>query len=204
MAVGFGNGAVGMQEGAVTKPTAASIGKVVAAARKKEYASYEKYGALADVKEAVQAATMWNYIYTPAEYGSAKHFFIIFVYIHMYIYNYPYQRLVSLDDYDRVVLSWDLRCILTIYFMLMCIISDTISLNSQSFFQRPFLPVSRQWNFVQGGVNLDWAYVIFDWDNIFATYMTSLDAKEIAYSNFIQVIRSRTSGNPYPSSHVPP
>lgn len=73
-----------------------------------------------------------------------------------------------------------------------------------SFFQRPFLPVSRQWNFVQGGVNLDWAYVIFDWDNIFATYMTSLDAKEIAYSNFIQVIRSRTSDNPYPSSHVPP
>ena len=128
MAVGFGNGAVGMQEGAVTKPTAASIGKVVAAARKKEYATYEKYGALADVKEAVQAATMWNYIYTPAEYGSAKHFFIIFIYIHMYmymymyiymyIYNYPYQRLVSLDDYDRVVLSWDLRFILTIHFML--------------------------------------------------------------------------------------
>ena len=82
MAVGFGNGAVGMQEGAVTKPTAASIGKVVAAARKKEYATYEKYGALADVKEAVQAATMWNYIYTPAEYGSAN---IFLLYLYTYI-----------------------------------------------------------------------------------------------------------------------
>ena len=26
----------------------------------------------------------------------------------------------------------------------------------------------------------DWDYVIFDWDNIFATYMTSLDSKDIA------------------------
>jgi hypothetical protein len=34
---------------------------------------------------------------------------------------------------------------------------------------------------------------IFDWDNIFATYMTSLSSKEIAYSNFIQVIRSKTA-----------
>lgn len=30
-------------------------------------------------------------------------------------------------------------------------------------------------------------------DNIFATYMTSLSSKEIAYSNFIQVIRSKTA-----------
>ena len=29
--------------------------------------------------------------------------------------------------------------------------------------------------------------MIFDWDNIFATYMTSLSSKDIAYSNFIQV-----------------
>ena len=55
----------------------------------------------------------------------------------------------------------------------------------------PFLPVSRAWNFVKGNVNLDWAYVIFDWDNIFASYMISLDprAKDIAYSNYIQVVR---------------
>jgi hypothetical protein len=31
--------------------------------------SYAAYGALADVKEALQAATLWNYIYHPAEYG---------------------------------------------------------------------------------------------------------------------------------------
>ena len=30
-------------------------------------------------------------------------------------------------------------------------------------------------------------------DNIFATYMTSLSSKDIAYSNFIQVIRSKTA-----------
>lgn len=29
----------------------------------------------------------------------------------------------------------------------------------------PLLPVSRQWNFVKHPVNLDWGYVIFDWDN---------------------------------------
>ena len=45
--------------------------------------------------EGLQAATMWNYIYTPAEYG-------------------------------------------------------------------PFMPVSRQWDFVKFPVNLDWGYVIFD------------------------------------------
>ena len=35
--------------------------------------------------------------------------------------------------------------------------------------------------------------MLTDWDNIFATYMTSLSSKEIAYSNFIQVIRSKTA-----------
>jgi hypothetical protein len=55
------------------------------------------------------------------------------------------------------------------------------------------MPVSRSWDAVKGAHNLDWGYVIFDWDNIFATYMTSLSSKEIAYSNFIQVIRSKTA-----------
>ena len=129
---GLGKGAVGMQESsasaaaAAAAPTVASIRKVITAARTKEYNSYKSYGNLSDVKEAVQAATMWNYIYHPAEYG-------------------------------------------------------------------PILPVSRQWNFVKYAVNLDWGYVIFDWDNIFASYMTSLDSKAIAYSNFIQVIRSKTA-----------
>jgi hypothetical protein len=106
----------------------------VTAARAAELARYPAYGEQAEVKEALQAATMWNYIYTPAEYG-------------------------------------------------------------------PFLPVSRAWNFVKGNVNLDWAYVIFDWDNIFASYMTSLDprAKDIAYSNYIQVVRSRTARGMVPN-----
>ena len=42
---------------------------MIAAARAKEYASYKSYGQYSEVKEALQAATMWNYIYTPAEYG---------------------------------------------------------------------------------------------------------------------------------------
>lgn len=46
---------------------------------------------------------------------------------------------------------------------------------------------------VAAAVTLLRGYVIFDWDNIFATYMTSLSSKEIAYSNFIQVIRSKTA-----------
>ena len=37
--------------------------------RDAELDRYEAYGDLADVKEAVQAATLWNYIYHPAEYG---------------------------------------------------------------------------------------------------------------------------------------
>ena len=103
-------------------------------ARAAELARYAEFGEHAEVKEALQAATMWNYIYTPAEYG-------------------------------------------------------------------PFLPVSRAWNFVKHNVNLDWAYVIFDWDNIFASYMTSLDprAKDIAYSNYIQVVRSRTARGMVPN-----
>ena len=113
---------LGLREGGGGAPSLDAVRTVVRAARATELARYAAYGEHAEVKEALQAATMWNYIYTPAEYG-------------------------------------------------------------------PFLPVSRAWNFVKGNVNLDWAYVIFDWDNIFASYMTSLDprAKDIAYSNYIQV-----------------
>ena len=56
---GLGHGAVGLQETAgsfdFAAPTTAAIGHVIAAARTKEYASYEKYGNLSEVKEAVQA-----------------------------------------------------------------------------------------------------------------------------------------------------
>ena len=97
---GLGKGAVGMQEQssdalARAAPTVDAITKVITTARTKEYASYKSYGDYAEVKEGLQAATMWNYIYTPAEYG-------------------------------------------------------------------PFMPVSRQWDFVKFPVNLDWGYVIFD------------------------------------------
>lgn len=58
----------------------------------------------------------------------------------------------------------------------------------------PIAPVSRGW-----GRNLcpakspEWTYVTFAWDNIFASYMLSLDAKELAYSNLIQSVRSKTN-----------
>ena len=70
----------------------------------------------------------------------------------------------------------------------------TLSFSDQPAEYGPVLPVSRAWNFVGQPASADWNYVIFDWDNIFASYMTSLDpaSKAIAYSNFIQVIKSKT------------
>ena len=41
----------------------------VASARASELARYAAYGALSEVKEALQAAVMWNLNYNPAEYG---------------------------------------------------------------------------------------------------------------------------------------
>ena len=125
----MGKGAVGMREGrGKARPRLAEIRREVVARCADEKHRYAAFGKLGEVKEALQAATMWNYVVSPAEYG-------------------------------------------------------------------PFLPVSRSWNFVKNASSLDWNYVIFDWDNIFATYMASLDpaAKNMAYSNFIQVIRSRTA-----------
>ena len=56
----------------------------------------------------------------------------------------------------------------------------------------PLAPVSRGWDFTPAKNSSDFGYVIFDWDNFFASYMLSLDAKELAYSNLIQVTRSKT------------
>jgi putative isomerase len=131
VAFSLGHGAVGFREAATAKgalPTVSDVKATVEAARKAELERYEAYGAYAEVKEALQAATMWNYILSPAELG-------------------------------------------------------------------PILPVSRSWNFVKEESSLDWSYVIFDWDNFFASFMASLDprAKRIAYSNLIQVVRSRTA-----------
>jgi hypothetical protein len=47
----------------------ADVASSIAANEKNEMASYQKYKGLAEVKMAVQAATMWNLIYTPVEYG---------------------------------------------------------------------------------------------------------------------------------------
>jgi putative isomerase len=47
-------------------------------------------------------------------------------------------------------------------------------------------PVSRIWNVNWGG------YVLFDWDNYFAAFMASIDNKEIAYANAVEMTREIT------------
>jgi len=107
-----------------------------------------------DVKRAVEAAVMWNFIYTPAEEG-------------------------------------------------------------------PLMPVSRSWNFVQELVHRDFSYVIFDWDNFFASYMAAEIAPvnyqnsaapepkqeattpnpmlDACVSNYIQTVKSKTSAGFVPN-----
>jgi len=58
--------------------------------------------------------------------------------------------------------------------------------------QRELTTVSRLWNTYRGG------YVIFCWDNYFAAYMHSLDNKNLAYSNAIEMTNAIT-----PSGFVP-
>ena len=41
---------------------------------------------------------------------------------------------------------------------------------------------------------------IFDWDNTFAAYMLSLDAKALAYSALIQLVKARTAGGFVPNT----
>jgi len=130
-------GAVGLQDSVHSgqaPPSVDELRSFVEDARRREIARIGAFtgdvegGDRFATKEALQAATMWNLIYTPTEYG-------------------------------------------------------------------PVFPVSRSWNFVEKPLSKDWQYVIFDWDNIFASYMSSYDptSKDFAYSNFIQVIRSRTA-----------
>lgn len=64
----------------------------------------------------------------------------------------------------------------------------------------PILPISREaavsWHFTHSPISNDWQYVIFDWDDIFASYIAGLDTiggKEIAYSNVIQTLKAKTS-----------
>jgi len=60
-----------------------------------------------------------------------------------------------------------------------------------------FMPVSRteSWSFRDrtGASTTDWTYVIFDWDNLFASLLAGLDNKEVAYSNLFQVVKSKTA-----------
>lgn len=58
--------------------------------------------------------------------------------------------------------------------------------------QRELTTVSRLWNMYRGG------YVIFCWDNYFAAYMHSLDNKNLAYANAIEMTNAIT-----PSGFVP-
>jgi len=61
----------------------------------------------------------------------------------------------------------------------------------------PITPVVRgnPWHLNGAAVSTEWAYIIFDWDNIFAAYMLGLDAraKGYAYSTLTQVIKGKTA-----------
>ena len=105
-----------------------AIAQKLGAARTRELASYARFGDLAEVKQAVQTAMMWQTVWNPLEAG-------------------------------------------------------------------PFAPVIRgnPWGLDKGVASTEWAYVMFDWDNHFGSYMLSLDAKELGYSALIQVLKSKTA-----------
>lgn len=63
----------------------------------------------------------------------------------------------------------------------------------------PLLPVSRSWNFAACPATSDWSYVIFDWDNFFASLLAGLEDKSVAYSNLFQVVKSKTSAGFIPN-----
>jgi hypothetical protein len=59
--------------------------------------------------------------------------------------------------------------------------------------RRVLSPVSRIWNVNWGG------YVLFEWDNYFAAYMASLDNRELAYANAIEITREITENGQVPN-----
>ena len=63
----------------------------------------------------------------------------------------------------------------------------------------PLLPVSRGWNFARGSVTPDFSYAIFDWDNYFATFLANIDNRVVAYSNLIQVTKSKVAAGFVPN-----
>eukprot|EP01084_Bolivina_argentea_P287125 492646_1 len=54
----------------------------------------------------------------------------------------------------------------------------------------PYFPVARSW--AHAGPGNDFGMVLFDWDNIFASYQLSMDALDLSISNLLQVIKSKT------------
>lgn len=71
-----------------------------------------------------------------------------------------------------------------------CMAWDTIYEPSKD---RVVTPVSRLWNRNWGG------YVLFCWDTYFAAYLASVDNKELAYSNAIEITREKTENGFIPN-----
>ena len=63
----------------------------------------------------------------------------------------------------------------------------------------PFFPVSRAWDRVGDYSSTDFKYVIFDWDNFFASLLSSFVSRDLAYSNFIQTSKSKTAAGFIPN-----
>ncbi|NEW84664.1 MAG: hypothetical protein GZ094_20175 [Mariniphaga sp.] len=55
--------------------------------------------------------------------------------------------------------------------------------------ERVIFPVSRLWNDNFGG-----QYVLFDWDTYFGAWMASMESKELAYANAVEITKAITPG----------
>ena len=60
-------------------------------------------------------------------------------------------------------------------------------------------PVTRNWRFGPGSVDGDTTEGLFCWDGSFASYMLSLDALDLAFSNLVQIVKMRTTAGFVPS-----
>ena len=60
--------------------------------------------------------------------------------------------------------------------------------------ERVIFPVSRLWNDNFGG-----QYVLFDWDTYFGAWMASMESKELAYANAVEITKSITPGGFIPN-----
>jgi hypothetical protein len=60
--------------------------------------------------------------------------------------------------------------------------------------ERVIIPVSRLWNDNFGG-----QYVLFDWDTYFGSWMASMESKELAYANAVEITKAITPGGFIPN-----